>query len=121
MPRAYFGHNRRVYTLPRIFDMDLTQFSTPELKDLLNQLPKEIERREKVEKAELRKELEAKAMAAGYTLAELVRATRTVTADVQYKYRHPADPSLKWAGRGKRPRWVIDFLGSGGSLAQLQG
>ena len=100
--------------------MDLTQYSTPELKDILSQLPKEIARREKVEKAQVRKELEAKAAAAGFTLAELVRFSRS-SAGVESKYRHPSNPKLKWAGRGPRPRWIIEFLGAGGTLAQLEG
>lgn len=100
--------------------MDLTQFSTPELKDILARLPKEIAQREKVEKAQLLKELEARASAAGFTLAELVRFSRTGAMTAQPKYRHPTNPDLVWAGRGKRPRWVIDFLGAGGTLAQLQ-
>lgn len=100
--------------------MDLTQYSTPELKDILARLPKEIAQREKVEKAQLRKELEARASAAGFTLAELVRFSRTGATTARPKYRHPTNPDLIWAGRGKHPRWVIDFLGAGGTLAQLQ-
>jgi DNA-binding protein H-NS len=29
------------------------------------------------------------------------------------KYRNPADPPETWAGRGKRPRWLIAQLESG--------
>ena len=100
--------------------MDLTQYSIPELKDILNRLPKEIAQREKVEKAQLRKELEAKASAAGFTLEELVRFSRNGAKAVEAKYRHPTNPKLKWAGRGPRPRWMIDFLGAGVTLAQLE-
>lgn len=100
--------------------MDLSKYSTPELKDLLNRLPKEIAQREKDEKAQLRKELEAKAEAAGFTLAELVRFSRNGAGSAEPKYRHPTNPKLKWAGRGPRPRWIVDFLGAGGNLAQLE-
>src|ERR1700757_2343736 len=29
------------------------------------------------------------------------------------KYRNPDQPSETWAGRGKRPRWLVAQLGSG--------
>ena len=29
------------------------------------------------------------------------------------KYRNPDEPSETWAGRGKRPRWLVAQLGSG--------
>jgi DNA-binding protein H-NS len=36
--------------------------------------------------------------------------------EVVPKYRNPVDPSETWAGRGKRPRWLITQLKSGKSL-----
>src|SRR5262250_21619 len=32
---------------------------------------------------------------------------------VSPKYRNPDQPSETWAGRGKRPRWLVAQLGSG--------
>jgi DNA-binding protein H-NS len=32
------------------------------------------------------------------------------------KFRNPDEPSETWAGRGKRPRWLIAQLGSGKQL-----
>ena len=73
--------------------MDLSALSVAELNKLLSDIPKEISRREKGEKARVRKELEAFAAAQGYSLEELLgdagatakRAGKPVAA----KYRHP--------------------------------
>jgi DNA-binding protein H-NS len=32
------------------------------------------------------------------------------------KYRNPADPSQTWAGRGKRPNWLVAALKTGKKL-----
>ncbi|THD10101.1 H-NS family nucleoid-associated regulatory protein [Metallibacterium scheffleri] len=35
------------------------------------------------------------------------------SAAAKFKYRDPKDPSKVWSGRGKRPQWFKDALGSG--------
>ena len=35
---------------------------------------------------------------------------------VPQKYCNPEHRAQTWSGRGKQPRWVIEFLASGGSL-----
>jgi DNA-binding protein H-NS len=37
---------------------------------------------------------------------------------VEQKFKHPEDQKKTWSGRGKQPRWVIDFLASGRSLEE---
>lgn len=103
--------------------MDLAEFSIAELNKLLSDIPKEISRREKGEKARVRKELEAFAAAQGYSLEELLgdagatakRAGKPVVA----KYRHPDEPSLTWSGRGRQPKWIAEFLAKGGKIESL--
>jgi DNA-binding protein H-NS len=103
--------------------MDLAEFSIAELNKLLSDIPKEISRREKGEKARVRKELEAFAAAQGYSLEELLgdagatakRAAKPVAA----KYRHPDEPSLTWSGRGRQPKWLAEFLSNGGKIESL--
>lgn len=34
-------------------------------------------------------------------------------------YRHPQHQSLNWSGRGKKPAWVEQWEGEGGTLEQL--
>ena len=103
--------------------MDLSALSVAELNKLLSDIPKEIARREKGEKARVRKELEALAAAQGYSLEDLLsdagatakRAAKPVSA----KYRHPDEPSLTWSGRGRQPKWIAEFLAKGGKIEAL--
>jgi DNA-binding protein H-NS len=103
--------------------MDLPALSIPELKSLLQQIPAEIQRREKQEKARIRQELEALAAKSGYTLDDLLgeasEKVRKVSKPVAAKYRHPQDASLSWSGRGRQPKWVSEFLAGGHSLTEL--
>lgn len=103
--------------------MDITTLSVAELKFLLEKIPAEITRREKEEKALIRKELEALAAQRGYALDDLlgnaVEKVTKVKKAVAVKYRHPQDASLTWSGRGKRPRRTVEFLTNGGTLEQL--
>ena len=102
--------------------MDISTLSIADLKALLNEIPKEIARREKSEKARVRKELEELAAKAGFSLDELLAEAEEKTKvrkPVAVKYRHPQDGSLEWTGRGRQPRWVGDFLASGGTIEQL--
>jgi len=101
--------------------MDLSKFSLVELKTILAKIPKEIERRQMDEKANLIKELEEKAAALGFSLAELVgQNSKKKKAVVAIKYRHPKNAELTWSGRGRQPRWVVEFVSNGGSLEQLR-
>lgn len=103
--------------------MDLSTYSIPELKTILDQIPAEITRREKQEKSRIRQELEALAAKSGYTLDQLLgESTEKVRKEgkpVAVKYRHPQDASQMWTGRGRQPKWVVEFLANGGTLEQL--
>ncbi len=103
--------------------MDLTALSVAELNKLLADIPKEIVRREKGEKARFRKELEALAAKSGYSLEELLadggEKAKRVGKPVAAKYRHPDEQSLTWSGRGRQPKWVAEFLANGGKIETL--
>lgn len=101
--------------------MDFSSLSLAELKNLLNLLPAEIKKKEKEEKAKTLKELEAFAAERGFTLEELVGTSpeKKERVSVAIKFRHPQHPELVWSGRGKRPKWLVDFLNENGSLQQL--
>lgn len=40
---------------------------------------------------------------------------KTVGVSGPVKYRHPDTPELTWTGRGRRPNWIIEHEGAGGS------
>ncbi len=35
------------------------------------------------------------------------------------KYRNSVDPKLTWSGKGRKPEWVMTFLGNGGTLEEM--
>jgi DNA-binding protein H-NS len=35
------------------------------------------------------------------------------------KYRNSVDPKLTWSGKGRQPKWVMTFLGDGGTLEEM--
>ncbi|WP_310492686.1 H-NS histone family protein [Dechloromonas sp.] len=101
--------------------MDLSNIALAELKSLLTQIPKEIERREKDEKIKARKEIEAFAAERGFALSDLLgeAPAKKERVPVAVKYKHPIDTALAWTGRGRQPKWVVSFLANGGALDQL--
>lgn len=102
--------------------IDISTLSVADLKSLLEKIPAEIKSREKAEKARIRKELEELAAKSGYSLDELLGEAAGKVAKVKktvaVKYRHPSDASLEWTGRGRQPKWFVEFLQKG-TLDQL--
>jgi DNA-binding protein H-NS len=101
--------------------MELSNLSLAELKNLLQALPDEIKRREKDEKAKARKDLEAFAAERGFSLDELLgnAKEKKERSPVAAKYRHPQNADLQWTGRGRQPKWIVEFITAGGALEQL--
>ena len=88
--------------------MDLSSLTVAELRDLQQQIPAEIKRRESQEKADVLNELRAVAKARGYAIEDLlgkeVKAKATTGGKVKVKYRHPENAELQWTGRGRQPK-----------------
>ena len=104
--------------------MDLSTLSISELKDLQTQIPAEIKRREKDEKAKLIKDLHALAAERGFNLNDLIDSGAAepetkVKRPVAAKYQNPSDASQTWTGRGRQPKWVAEAIANGGSLEGL--
>lgn len=101
--------------------MDLSQYSTEQLKNLLDNIPAELKRREKESKVKLRQDLEELAKKHGFSLDELLGESKPLKAkgSVAPKYRHPTDASLTWTGRGRKPLWVSSLLDAGSTLESL--
>lgn len=104
--------------------MDLTTLSTPALRELLQQIPNELKRREAQEKAAVLEELRALAKARGYAMEDILNKEaakpKAVSGiKVRVKYRHPQNAELQWTGRGRMPKWVEAWQNAGGSLDQL--
>lgn len=103
--------------------MDLSNLSVSQLRDLQQQIPAEIKRREAQEKIGILNEVRAFAKSRGYAIEELLGKEAKVKAvsgnKVKVKYRHPQNPELEWTGRGRKPKWVEAWLADGNSLDNL--
>lgn len=95
-------------------NLDMNSLSLKELKDLQSQVAKAISGYEDRKKREALAELEEKAKAMGFSLAELtgVTATRKRSPSVA-KYANPANAADTWSGRGRKPRWFSEALAKG--------
>ena len=102
--------------------MDLSSLTVAQLRDLQQQIPAELKRREAQEKVNILNEVRAFAKALGFALEELVGKEAKIkapTGKVKVKYRHPENASLEWTGRGRQPKWVAEWQATGGSLEAL--
>ena len=97
--------------------MDLEKRSLDELKALQNEVAVAIFNFEKKRKAETLAELEALAHAKGFSLKELLDNSngKSVKKTVAPKYADPANPENTWTGRGRKPKWLVTALESGGT------
>ena len=69
-------------------------------------------------RADARRRIEQIAYHVGLTLEELVGKPRQKRA-VTTIYVNPDDETQTWAGRGRKPAWLIAWLECGISLAEL--
>jgi len=99
---------------------DLSKHSLEELQGLKKDVEKAIATFRDRQIQAARDELEALARQKGFSLTEIVgtAAKKTRKASVA-KYRHPENPALTWAGRGRQPGWVKEALAQGKSLSDL--
>jgi DNA-binding protein H-NS len=102
--------------------MDLSSYSTQELRELQIKIEREIEQRKSRELQEAREQIHAIARSVGLPLEELVVTARNIRtgATVAPRYRNPADASQLWTGRGRKPKWVKDWVDAGNSLDGLK-
>jgi len=105
--------------------INLKSLSIAELKSLQEEITVEMELRGKEERQKLLQEFRDKAKTLGITLEDLLAGQKQKgkarsAGKVAAKYANPADASQTWTGRGKRPRWVSEFLTAGKSLDDLK-
>ncbi len=90
--------------------MDFTNYSLADLKEMLKELPAEIQRRELEARADTLAELERIAKERGYKLADLVASQKAESTKakkiVPAKYRNPDNHDQTWTGRGRAPKWL---------------
>ena len=85
--------------------VNVDRMTLKELLDLEAKLQKAIALARQRERAEVKEELAALAEKRGFTLSELVGGRKGKS--VAPKYANPDDPSQTWAGRGRKPLWLV--------------
>lgn len=102
--------------------MNLSSYSRQDLIKLQRQVERELENRRRVDQRTARQEVRQIAERYGLSVAELVGGSRrpAKTARSGVIYRHPEDPNLSWAGRGRKPNWIKEWEEAGNSLDQLR-
>lgn len=97
--------------------VDIKNLNHNQLNDLINKAQQRQNEMRKEKVVKLRDKITAMIKAEGYSVEDIFgsRGTRKGrrTGTVAPKYRNPADPSVTWSGRGKRPRWFNDALKAG--------
>ncbi len=118
-------------------------YSPADLQRVLARVQAEIKKRGEKSKKDVLRQLQRVAKQHGFDLASLLGAQRSGTASkggarrkgsaarasgangtdkrrkVAPKYRHPDKKGLTWTGRGRKPRWVVEWLAAKGTLDQL--
>ena len=103
--------------------MDLSNMSSADLRNLQEQLKRELKKRESQDLAKAREQIQAIAQSVGVPLKDLVgggAGTRAKTGAVAPRYRNPADASQQWTGRGRQPKWVKEWLEAGKDISGLK-
>lgn len=104
--------------------INLEKMTLDELKQLQNDVAIAIYEYEERRKEEAKVAIEAKAKELGFSLDELLSdikgKSKGKSGKVAPKYADPADPTITWSGRGRKPKWVEAYLAEGKSLDDLK-
>ena len=102
--------------------IDLKSLSVAELEKLVDEALTLIESKKDEALETAKAEIARIAAAAGLnvTIGEASGKAKRVGKKAAAAYRNPANPKETWAGRGKRPKWVVDALAAGQTLDSLK-
>lgn len=95
--------------------------SASDLRNLQEQIKRELKQRESHDLAKAREQIHAIAQSVGVPLKELIgNGVRVKTGSVAPRFRNPADTSQLWTGRGRQPKWVKEWVDAGKSIDLLR-
>ena len=100
---------------------DLSQMSMDELLKFQADIEEVMKSKKAEELKSVQEELlllDHKAQQLGSSALELLgsKGGKATKAKAPAKYAHPENPSLTWAGRGARPKWLSEMLDAGASI-----
>ena len=96
---------------------DISQLSFLELKELEAVVRRRIGELREAEKQRIAANLRREAARFDLSLQEIIDTKERI---VPPKYRNPKNPAEEWAGRGRKPKWVVAHLEAGGVLKDLE-
>ncbi len=100
--------------------MNLAELSLNELQDLQKRIEKELVVRKVQEKERLRKQILQQVEAVGLTLDDVFGKGAAVADKAKVKFRDPQNPDNTWAGKGRKPGWLVQALAQGRSLEEFR-
>jgi DNA-binding protein H-NS len=101
--------------------MDISTLSLNELRQLQDDITKQLKIREQAELSSARDQIFAIAKSAGFSIKDLFdTGTRAKTGTVAVQFRNPNDPTQQWTGRGRQPTWVKTWLADGQKMNALK-
>lgn len=119
--------------------MDLNTLSLTELRRLATRIDAEIRRRNDSARRNFMKKMKKMAADEGVSLTEVIgeiaqaeksgptavrkrkgKSAAKNAGKKEFKYHHPENPGVGWSGRGRRPRWVLDWLAQNKPLEGLE-
>lgn len=96
----------------------LLEVSSKDLQDFQAKLSAAIEQRKEQDKVDLHNEMQALALKHGFSLDDfLVNPPKKTKAA---KYKNPANNKQVWAGRGRKPNWLLELLMAGRKLDEFK-
>ncbi|WP_312524634.1 H-NS histone family protein [Paracoccus sp. (in: a-proteobacteria)] len=99
--------------------INLDALSLSELRDLRNKVERAISSYEDRRRKEAIAAIESAAREHGFNLSELT-GVKLAKTKVAAKYANPADSTQTWSGRGRKPRWIQEYLDAGQDLGELE-
>ena len=100
--------------------INFQSFSEDELNELDKRIDKERKRREKTRVKDAQEEMRIVAHKYGMTPEEVIGAgAGKKKRSIPPKYQHPEQPSKTWTGRGRAPKWIVEWENNGGSRDDL--
>lgn len=104
--------------------MDVSSLSFAELLEQQRRLENEVAARRKQAMKETADQVQHLIAESGFSVQDVVAiltsSHKKTRAQAQIKYRHPDTEGLTWVGRGKKPRWIVEWEASGKSLDALK-
>lgn len=93
-----------------------------DLRDLVRVLESYVQSKTSEQIEQLKEETKQKFAALGVDPTTVFESTKTDGRSlVKSKYQHPENAAVTWSGRGRKPRWVTEWLNQnpGGDIEDL--